>query len=128
MKTKPIIMVCMLAAAGIMAACGGDDLHRDAKKLAQLTVEQMNINKQMQETSNDIQDRYGADDSLFVQFNLVYIEEMLKQDIDDEFRDYLQYMDSLLRNDPSAMSYDEEEDLDFFVDDSLDAEFADITE
>ena len=101
-------MICLLALAGMMTACGGDEFHNDAKKLADLTVEQMRINNQMSDFTTELQKKYGDNDSVFTQFQLLYVQEMLKLDIEDDFREYLIYMDSVLRGE--ATLYDEFDD------------------
>ena len=96
--TKGLLFVCALAVMGMMAACGGnesttaasgdDEMHIEAKRLAKMTVEQMKMAEKADDFSDSLIEKY-EDSATFVKFQIIYYEDLLKLDIEQEDRDYL---------------------------------------
>lgn len=103
--TKGLLFVCALAVMGMMAACGGDEMHKEAKKLAKMTVKQMNLEKETSDFTDSLQEKYGDNDSTFVEFQLIYIEELQKLDIEPDFRDYLTKTAQYLKGEINEAEY-----------------------
>lgn len=103
--TKGLLLVCAMAVIGMIAACGEDDMHKEAKKLAKLNVKLMELEEEMNSFTNDLIEKYGEDSSSFVNFQLLYIDELLKLDIKDEAREDLTKTAKYLKGEISEAEY-----------------------
>ena len=112
--TKGLLFVCTLAVMGMMAACGGnesttaasgdDEMHIDAERLAKMNVEKTELEKKITDLTDSLKIKY-EDSTSFVKLQLIYIEELQKLDIEQDFRDYLTETEKFLKGEISAKEY-----------------------